>query len=103
MKKLKLLKNNSFRLEKLLDSFQVGFNVGVSNSSEITDYRILTYELVYHSSGNIKKWYLLDELKFSHGGPNRAIYQIRNLDKNITLLTNEELRDLRLELLLQES
>jgi hypothetical protein len=104
MKKLKLLKNNSFRLEKLLDSFQVGFNVGFSNTSEITDYRILTYDLVWgHSSGNIKKWYLLDELKFSHGGPNRAIYQIRNLDKNVTLLTNEELRDLRLELLLQES
>jgi hypothetical protein len=101
MKKLKFLQNTSFRLEKLLDSFDVGFKFGYSNKSEVTDYRILTYDTFWESGKLGRKWYLLDELKFSGGGPNSAIYHIRNLDKNVISLTDEQLRDLKLELLLQ--
>jgi hypothetical protein len=102
MKKLKKLQNTSFRLERMLDSLDVGFKFGFSNSSEITDYRILTYESFWNSGEMYKKWYLLDELKFSGGGPNSAIYNIKNLDKNVIRLTDEQLRDLKLELLLQD-
>lgn len=102
MKKLKKLQNTSFRLERFLDSLDVGFKYGFSNSSEVTDYRILTYESYWNSGDMVKKWYLLDELSFSGGGANSAVYHIKNVDKNVILLTNEQLRDLNLELLLQE-
>lgn len=102
MRKLRFLQNTSFRLETLLDSFDVGFKFGYSNKSEVTNYRILTYDSAWESGKLTRKWYLLDELKFSGGGPNSAIYHIKNLDKNVIRLTDEQLRDLKLELLLQD-
>ena len=94
MKKLKILKQVGYHFEPYLDNFQISFNINYSNRNDVEDYIILTYLK--------SNWYLIENLKFSYGGVLKSIYSVTNLDRDVKILTDIEVRDLKLELFIQD-
>lgn len=95
-------------IESILDHAQVKLNFGYNDRKEVEPFDILVYTTQYAGKaiGFTKKYFILKNLKFSHGGSNSSIFSIRNLDDNLIEIdkhpnSEQELRNFKLDLIIE--